>query len=35
METETAEVLGISIATVKRDWLFARQWLLARLETPL
>ena len=32
METETAEVLGISIATVKRDWLFARAWLLNRLE---
>jgi RNA polymerase sigma factor (TIGR02999 family) len=24
METETAEVLGISMATVKRDWVFAR-----------
>jgi RNA polymerase sigma factor (TIGR02999 family) len=35
METETAEVLGISIATVKRDWLFARAWLLDRLEMPL
>jgi RNA polymerase sigma factor (TIGR02999 family) len=35
METETAEVLGISIATVKRDWLFAKAWLLNRLETPL
>jgi RNA polymerase sigma factor (TIGR02999 family) len=34
METETAEVLGISIATVKRDWLFAKAWLLNRLETP-
>jgi RNA polymerase sigma-70 factor (ECF subfamily) len=33
METETAEVLGISIATVKRDWVFARAWLLNRLET--
>jgi RNA polymerase sigma factor (TIGR02999 family) len=35
METETAEALGISIATVKRDWLFARAWLLDRLEMPL
>ena len=35
METETAEVLGISIATVKRDWLFAKAWLLNWLETPL
>lgn len=33
-ETETAEVLGISVASVKRDWLFARAWLLDRLETP-
>jgi hypothetical protein len=30
-----AEVLDISIATVKRDWLFAKAWLLNRLETPL
>lgn len=28
---ETAEVLGISLATVKRDWTFARAWLLERL----
>jgi RNA polymerase sigma factor (TIGR02999 family) len=34
VETETAEVLGISVASVKRDWLFARAWLLDRLETP-
>jgi RNA polymerase sigma factor (TIGR02999 family) len=34
LETETAEVLGISIATVKRDWLFAKAWLLTWLETP-
>ncbi len=32
METETAEVLSISIATVKRDWQFARAWLLDWLE---
>ncbi|MGH7472150.1 MAG: ECF-type sigma factor, partial [Longimicrobiales bacterium] len=24
---ETAEVLGISLATVKRDWVFCRAWL--------
>lgn len=34
MELEMAEVLGISVASVKRDWLFARAWLLARLDTP-
>jgi RNA polymerase sigma factor (TIGR02999 family) len=34
VETETAEVLGISVASVKRDWVFARAWLLDRLETP-
>ena len=32
-EQEIADVLGISIATVKRDWDFARAWLLAHL-TP-
>ncbi len=35
---ETAEVLQVSPATVKRDWAFARAWLLHRLnpdpETP-
>jgi RNA polymerase sigma-70 factor (ECF subfamily) len=35
MELEMAEVLGISVASVKRDWVFARAWLLARLDTPL
>jgi len=30
-EEEIAEVLGISVATVKRDWEFARAWLLSRL----
>ena len=30
-EQEIADVLGISIATVKRDWEFARSWLLAQL----
>jgi RNA polymerase sigma factor (TIGR02999 family) len=30
-EQEIADVLGISVATVKRDWEFARSWLLAQL----
>jgi RNA polymerase sigma factor (TIGR02999 family) len=30
-EKEMAEVLEISIATVKRDWTFARAWLIRRL----
>ena len=30
-EEEIAEALGISVATVKRDWEFARAWLLSRL----
>jgi len=30
-EVETAELLGISVATLKRDWDFARSWLLTRL----
>lgn len=29
---EAAEALEISIATAKRDWVFARAWLLAELE---
>ena len=29
---ETAETLAISVATAKRDWSFARAWLLAELE---
>lgn len=32
-EGEIAGVLGISIATVKRDWEFARSWLLAQLDS--
>ena len=32
-EQEIADVLQVSIATVKRDWEFARSWLLAQLET--
>jgi RNA polymerase sigma factor (sigma-70 family) len=30
-EEETAEALGISIRTVKRDWSSARAWLQAQL----
>jgi RNA polymerase sigma-70 factor (ECF subfamily) len=30
-EADAAEVLGISVATVKRDWDFAKTWLAARL----
>jgi RNA polymerase sigma factor (TIGR02999 family) len=30
---ETAELLGVSIATVKRDWTYARAWLLERLSS--
>jgi DNA-binding CsgD family transcriptional regulator len=29
---EIAEVLKISVETVKRDWRFARTWLLRELE---
>jgi len=32
-ELEMAEVLGVSVSSVKRDWLFARAWLLAHLDT--
>jgi RNA polymerase sigma factor (sigma-70 family) len=31
---ETAEVLGISTATVKREWGTARLWLLQQMEGP-
>ena len=31
-EQEIADALDISVATVKRDWEFARSWLLAQLE---
>jgi DNA-directed RNA polymerase specialized sigma24 family protein len=30
-EQEIADILGISVATVKRDWEYARSWLLAQL----
>jgi RNA polymerase sigma-70 factor (ECF subfamily) len=33
-EQEAAEVMGVSVATVKRDWEFARSWLLAQLGKP-
>jgi len=32
-EEETAEVLGVSRETVKRDWRFARAWLKLRLQS--
>ena len=28
---ETAEVIGVSVSTVTRDWRFARAWLAERL----
>jgi RNA polymerase sigma factor (TIGR02999 family) len=31
-EREISQALGISVATVKRDWEFARAWLLKRFE---
>jgi RNA polymerase sigma-70 factor (ECF subfamily) len=31
-EQETATLLGVSVPTVKRDWDFARSWLLAQVE---
>jgi len=31
-ESETAEVLGISVSTLRRDWEFARAWLADRLK---
>ena len=29
---ETAEIMGLSPATVKRDWAYARAWLLERMD---
>lgn len=31
---ETAEVLGVSLGTVKRDWRLARAWLFGQLTAP-
>lgn len=31
---ETAQVLGVSLSTVKADWAFARAWLRLELEPP-
>ena len=31
-EEETAEAAGVSVATVKRDWGFARTWLISQLK---
>lgn len=31
LEREAAEALGVSLATLKRDWTFARAWLFERL----
>ena len=33
-EHEAAEALEISVATLKRDWNFARAWLFDRLNGP-
>lgn len=33
-EKEIAAALGISVATVKRDWTFARSWLKVRMSSP-
>jgi RNA polymerase sigma-70 factor, ECF subfamily len=33
-EQEAAEAIGISVATLKRDWDFARAWLLSQLADP-
>jgi RNA polymerase sigma-70 factor, ECF subfamily len=33
-EEEIAEVLNVSIITVKRDWKVARAWLIGRLQPP-
>jgi RNA polymerase sigma factor (sigma-70 family) len=32
-EAEISQALGISVATVKRDWKFARAWLTKQLAT--
>jgi RNA polymerase sigma factor (TIGR02999 family) len=33
-EKEAANVLGVSLATLKRDWAFARAWLQVQLRGP-
>ncbi len=33
LEKEAAEVLGISLATIKRDWDFAKAWLFSQLRS--
>jgi len=33
LEEEAAEALGVSVATLKRDWSFARAWLYERLSS--
>lgn len=35
LESEVAEALGVSVATIKRDWVFARAWLYDRLTDRL
>jgi DNA-directed RNA polymerase specialized sigma24 family protein len=34
-EAEIADVLQVSVITVKRDWKAARAWLMASLQPPL
>ena len=33
-DQEVVEVLGVSLATVRRDWEFARSWLFNRMRGP-
>jgi RNA polymerase sigma factor (TIGR02999 family) len=33
-EKEAAEVLGVSVSTIRRDWEFARAWLFDQLSAP-
>jgi RNA polymerase sigma factor (TIGR02999 family) len=33
-EQEVADILGVSIVTVKRDWKVARAWLIDQLQSP-
>ena len=34
-EREASEVLGVSVATIKRDWTFARAWLINGLRQTI